>query len=108
MFIIARKYLFCSAGSKTNVFGKVRVQVEGTRRVLVMQCIWPKIGSRTRISGLPALPEPSIFDPSYWGDGLEHYIADEFPSGEEVARAVAADRQLIQQWIKMHGRKTCQ
>jgi uncharacterized protein RhaS with RHS repeats len=56
----------------------------------------------------PALPEPSISDPSHWGDWLEHYIADEFPSDEEIARAVAADRQLIQQWIKIHGRKTCQ
>jgi RHS repeat-associated protein len=55
----------------------------------------------------PALPEPSISDPKNWKDWLEHYIADEFPSDEEIARAVEADRQLIQQWLKMHGRKAC-
>lgn len=55
-----------------------------------------------------ALPEPAISDPAHWGDWLDHYIADEFPTDDEIAGAVAADRLLIQQFIKMHGRKACQ
>jgi uncharacterized heparinase superfamily protein len=27
---------------------------------------------------------------------------------DEIAAAVVTDRQLIQQWIQMHGRKACQ
>ncbi|MEC4891262.1 MAG: RHS repeat-associated core domain-containing protein [Nitrospira sp.] len=55
----------------------------------------------------PVLPEPSITDPANWGDWLEHAVADYFPNVSEIQGAIAADRQIIQQWKAMHGRKSC-
>lgn len=52
-------------------------------------------------------PRTAGFDPALWWEYFQHGLRDMFPTTEEVNGAIAADRQLIQQWMQMNGRKSC-